>query len=107
MKPEQIIQGYNVYLIRHEMSVPGLADKKYPDLTKREVGSKFGGRIIGGDYCDLVFDGYYVDPEEGKTVLVNPRITTSKILFDEDEVHNEADYCLDEAFRTIGMSAIE
>lgn len=107
MKPQQILHGYNVYSVRHEMSVTGGADERCKDLTKKEVESKFGGRVIGGDSCDLLFDGFILDEDEGTTTLVNPRIITRKILFDEDEVHSAADYCLYEAFRNIGTSAIE
>lgn len=101
--------GYKVYhwcnmryRIERELSLPGLANSRYADLSMREM--RRGYRVIGGDRGDLHFGGFTLD--EGKTVLYKPVLVTSHDL-NEDEAYEMAEEILRFSYESIGLETVE
>ena len=95
--------------ITQELSIPALANKKYQDLSLREL-DRNGWRVIGGDQGDLYFKGFTLDEENNKTILYNPHLATELACADElteDEIYDIAMDILMASYASIGAETVE
>lgn len=79
------------------------ANRRFAELSWREINSQYGYRVLGGDVGDLCFEGFEV--QKGKTELVRPRLFTLIDYYDEDEVNEQAQNILDRAYESVGLEA--
>ena len=93
------------YKINKILSLPGLADKKYKDLSNYEL-KRRGFRVIGGDLGDLQFSGYTLDKENNRTILNDPYLVTS-CEFSEERQYEVAQDILMNSFESIGLETLE
>ena len=92
------------YHITEQLTVEGLANSRYQDLDKKELNSKYGCRVIGGDKGDIHFYGY--DLNHNETMLRDPFLFTSLDLTDDD-VNNIAKEILQECYNSIGLESVQ
>lgn len=95
----------NRYPLNDEISVPGLADRRYAILSITEV-ERCGYRVIGGDLGDVYFEGFDLDHENNRTVLYNPVLVTGLELT-VDEATVVAQDVVSESFESIGLETVE
>ncbi len=92
------------YDITKKLALPGLANPRYRDLSRRE--SDNGGRVIGGDLGDLEFYGYELDRDKDETILYGPVLVTQRKLSKKDA--NQIAYdILMESYASIGLETVE
>jgi hypothetical protein len=85
-----------------EIFVPGLANKKFQDLSSSEL----DGRTIGGDKGDLEFRGYTLCEERNRTILHKP-VLYARDGLTYDEAKELAQEILDFSFEAIGLETVE
>ena len=95
----------NLYPIAEEISLPGLANRRYAILSITEMDRR-GYRVIGGDLGDVRFEGFDLDDENGRTVLYNPVLSTTLELSLE-EATAVAQNVVMESFESIGLETVE
>ena len=90
-----------------EVSLPGLANPKYQDLSFSELNRR-GCRVCGGDKGDVHFKGYVLDEENNRTILHNPELHCFSVdELTQDEANAIAQEVIDFSFEAIGFEAIE
>lgn len=88
------------YTVTTPLTLPVRANPRFRDLSRHEE----GGRIIGGDKGDLIFDGY--DLDDTSTTLSGVKLRTDLDLT-EDEVNDIAKEILQFSYESIGIETVE
>ena len=88
------------------ITVPFAADPKFAELSRSERHSAKGCRVLGGDLCDIHFDGYDVDDATGTTTLSGVVVLACDGLSDNDVINVVTD-CIMASYEIIGAECIE
>lgn len=100
-----ISNGTHRYPLSEDISLPGLANRRFAILSMSEV-NRSGCRRIGGDLGDVEFEGFDLDEENNRTVLYNPvLVTTLELTLEEANV--VAQDVVNFSFESVGLETVE